>query len=93
MWEYIEFRRMITPAIIEFIFFFVVLIAIALGVFGVSRDWPIAGPIAGIVIIVIARVVLEAMIVMFRIHSSLVEIDEKLSDLIEVIEDSDFERS
>lgn len=88
MWDFIEFRRMVTPSIIEGIFALLVFIAVPIGVIGFLGDWPLLGPLAAIVAIIVGRIVLESMIVVFKIHSALTELNRKMDDLMVLIDES-----
>lgn len=80
--EFLTFRRMLTPVIIQIVFW-IGIAAIVLGVLGLFVD-DSAG--AGLLLLIFGpvlwRVYVELLIVIFRIHSGLEQANESLAALV-----------
>ncbi len=78
--EYVNFRKMITPTLIQGLFWIVVVICVAAGVFRLTSE-----PVTGISLIIfgplVARVYAEILLIMFKIH-------ERLGDIQSLLEKS-----
>ncbi len=83
----LTFDKMITPTIIKIVYYFLAIISIFSGIVliikGITADWGggmmvVWGLITLIVGPIWARITCEIMIVLFKIHTRLTSIDEKV---------------
>lgn len=87
--DFLSFRKMITPIIIQIIFWLGVLIAIIFGivsiVYGVIRS-DVATLLYGLLVLIlgplVVRIYCEILILFFRINETLTEISNKIDRLI-----------
>lgn len=78
--DFLRFRRMITPVIIEFVFWIGVIAAVIIA-FGLMRDSVGLGLLALIVGPLLVRVYCELLILFFRMNETLTDIRGILQDM------------
>ncbi|MEA5445007.1 DUF4282 domain-containing protein [Gammaproteobacteria bacterium AB-CW1] len=76
MQEYLTFRKMITPAFIQIIFWIGVIGIVLGGLFATSQS-VLGGLVAIVVGLLVWRIYCELMLILFKIHERLTEISDK----------------
>lgn len=88
--DFLVFRKMITPIIIQIIFWLSVICCIGFGIYTIVEPWDLGldegtGVWLGIIIIVIGPLILrmqmELVILFFRINETLTEIKNKITKI------------
>jgi hypothetical protein len=69
--EFISFRRMVTPVIIQILFWIGVAGSVLVGLVALGNDEPVAGLLLIVLGPLFVRIYCELLIVIFRIHDSL----------------------
>ncbi len=81
MGAFLTFRKMITPLVIEVIFWILVVLCVILGVIAIASGQGVNGAITGLVLIFLGplfvRMYCELIILMFRVYDVLIEIRDK----------------
>jgi hypothetical protein len=81
MGAFLTFRKMITPLVIEVIFWILVVLCVILGVIAIASGQGVNGAITGLVLIFLGplfvRMYCELTILMFRVYDVLIEIRDK----------------
>lgn len=81
MGAFLTFRKMITPLVIEIIFWILVVLCVILGVIAIASGQGVNGAITGLVLIFLGplfvRMYCELTILMFRVYDVLCEIRDK----------------
>lgn len=81
MGAFLTFRKMITPLVIEVIFWILVVLCVILGVIAIASGQGVNGAITGLVLIFLGplfvRMYCELTILLFRVYDVLCEIRDK----------------
>lgn len=80
MWDFFDFRRMITPLIIQIVFVALSSVLILAGLIMVVTDRVVAGFLTASFGPLLVRIYCEVLILFFKIHQTLVDIDDKLGE-------------
>lgn len=81
MWEFFDFRKMITPVIIQVVFVALSSVLILVGLIMIVTDRAVAGFLIASFGPLIIRIYCEVLILFFKINQTLIDIDDKLSDV------------
>lgn len=80
MGDFFDFRRMITPLIIQVVFVGLSSVLILSGLIMVVTDRVVAGFLIASFGPLFVRIYCEVLILFFKIHQTLIDIDDKLGD-------------
>lgn len=81
MWDFFNFRRMITPMIIQVVFVALSSVLVLAGLIMVVTDRVVAGFLIASFGPLLVRIYCEVLILFFKIHQTLIGVDDKLSDV------------
>jgi hypothetical protein len=75
--EFLSFRRMVTPVLVQIIFWLAVLACIALGIANILNSLVLQGILTILIGPLIVRIICEYIIVLFRINNTLMDIKDQ----------------
>jgi len=75
MWNFICFRRMLTPVLIQFLFWVFIAYCLFVGVYDIAKHQSIKQILEILILLpIVARIISEVLILFFRINETLTDI-------------------